>query len=387
VPCTKNSGDDTALIVFTSGTTGKNKAVMLTHKNLCANLFLSVTALDGDEDNHATLAVLPVHHMFQLTTGIQCPIYVGATICIGKGRKYLAQSIKKFNPTILMLVPAAIEMIRKKIWAEVRLQKKEGTFTKAIGASDFLRARLNIDVRKKLFKKIHDTLGGNLRTIISGGAPIDPETVREFKSWGIDIFNGYGITECSPVVSCNTPSENCVGSVGKAGINPYCAVKIIGGEVCVSGDIVMKGYFGDEAATAQVIRNGWFHTGDLGHIDDDGYLFITGRKKNLIILSNGENISPEELEIYYSKIEGIKDILVYDKQVGRESILSAIIVPSEEFIAQNENLQGYFTEQFNKLNPNLPPNKRIYEIGVRRTDFVKSSNLKIKRIKENYELC
>jgi long-chain acyl-CoA synthetase len=388
IECTKNSGDDTAVIVFTSGTTGKNKGVMLSHKNLCADLFLSLI-LACEVEHTCTVAVLPVHHMFQLTTGIQIPIYYGGGICIGKGKKYLAQTVRQFKPSTLMLVPAAIEMIRKKIWAEVRLQKREKTLSKAMNGANLL-LKMKIDVRRRLFKKIHTTLGGSLRTIISGGAPIDPETVKEFKAWGINIYNGYGITECSPVVSCNTLSKQKYGSVGIAGVNPYCSVKIIDGEVCVSGDIVMKGYYNDEAATQEAIKDGWFHTGDLGCIDEDGYLFITGRKKNLIILSNGENISPEELEIYYSKIEGVKDILVYEKAVNRESILSAVIVPTDELTAECAELPGklhsYFNEQFDGMNQGLPPNKQIHDVNVRLYDFIKSSNLKIKRIQENYTI-
>lgn len=384
VICTNWLPDDTGLIVFTSGTTGKHKAVMLSHKNLCADLFVSYY-LAGQGKHYATVAILPVHHMLQLTTGIQTPIYVGCPICIGGGKRYISQSIKQFAPSILILVPSVIEMVRKKIWTEIRLQNKEKK-VKAAGIISDLFMKFHIDIRKILFADIHSALGGNLKTIISGGAPIDEETIQEFRRWGINVFNGYGITECSPVVSCNMPSHQRIGSVGKTGLKPYCVTKIIDGEVCISGDIVMKGYYNDTEATNQAIQDGWFMTGDLGYIDPDNYLFITGRKKNLIILSNGENVSPEELELIYSRIEGIKDIIIYSKKIDNGSILAAIVVPDETLMAGIEDMQRYFDEKFNLQNAALPPYKRVYEVTIRTKDFIKSSNGKVKRIKENYTL-
>ena len=389
LPCNQWNPDDIGLIVFTSGTTGKNKAVMLTHKNMCSNLFLSFYLagqyyLSRASNKYSTVAVLPVHHLLQFTTGVQCPIYVGCPICIGRGKRYLTQSIKQFQPSILILVPSVIEMIRKKIWAEARLNNRESKLIRAMRISDFFR-KIGIDLRYFLFSDIHKVLGGNLRTIISGGAAIDTDTIREFRSWGINIFNGYGITECSPVVSCNMPKRNRDGSVGFSGLEPFCSVKIIDGEICVKGNIVMKGYYNDEVATEQAFKNGWFRTGDLGYIDDDGFLFITGRSKNLIILSNGENVSPEELELVYSRISGIKDILIYSKSKGRDTILSAIVVPNDD-VVQNDNLQEYFDEAFRIQGKLLPVYKRVYEVNIRNADFIKSSNGKIKRIEENYSI-
>lgn len=385
IACAKWAPEDTGLIVFTSGTTGKHKAVMLSHKNLCADLFVSYF-LAGQGKHYSTIAILPVHHMLQLTTGIQTPIYVGCPICIGRGKRFISQSIKQFTPSILILVPSVIEMMRKKIWADIRLKKREKHIKVATMISQLLM-KCHIDIRRHIFADIHSALGGNLKTIISGGAPIDKETVQEFRRWGINIFNGYGITECSPVVSCNRISHQRDGSVGMVDLEPYCSVKIIDGEICVSGEIVMKGYYNDIETTNQVIKNGWFMTGDLGYIDSDNYLFITGRKKNLIILSNGENVSPEELELIYSKIDGVKDIIVYSKEIEHDNILAAIVVPDETTMATVENIQAYFEEKFNSQNSALPPYKRIYEVNIREKDFVKSSNGKVKRIKENYTSC
>ncbi|GHU82504.1 hypothetical protein AGMMS50284_4480 [Clostridia bacterium] len=376
--------DDTALIVFTSGTTGKNKAVMLSHKNLCSDLFISYY-LAGQGKHHSTVAVLPVHHMLQLTTGIQTPIYVGCPICIGRGKRYISQSIATFKPSILILVPSVIEMMRKKIWADVRVKGIENKLLKAMRFSDVL-LKFGIDIRRKIFSSIHTAFGGNLKTVISGGAPISDDTVSEFRTWGINIFNGYGITECSPVVSCNMPRRFRDGSVGLTNMSPYSSVKIIDGEICVSGDIVMKGYYGDEAATNEAFVNGYFKTGDLGHIDSDGYLYITGRKKNLIILNNGENVSPEELEIIFSKIVGIKDVIICSKEIGREMILNAIVVPTDDF-AGKINLQEYFDEQFALVSSSLPVHKRVYKVNIRTNDFITSSGGKVKRVEENLALC
>ncbi|MDE7307538.1 MAG: AMP-binding protein, partial [Lachnospiraceae bacterium] len=362
--------DDLALIVYTSGTTGNNKAVMLSHRNLCAGLALAYYVA-GREKHTGTVAALPVHHMLELTTGIQTPLFVGVPICIGRGKKYFVQSISKFKPSTLILVPSVIEMIRKKIWADARLNNKEKQLILSMKISNLLR-KMGLDFRSKIFSQIHLVLGGNLKTIISGGAPISNEIVEEFRSWGIEIYNGYGITECSPVVSCNMREHHKDGSVGITGLAPLCEVQIIEDEVCVRGDIVMMGYYNDDKATEEAFKDGYFRTGDIGYIDKDGYLFITGRKKNLIILSNGENVSPEELETMFSNIEGVKDILVCSKKVGSETILGAIVVPSEEY-KNRENLQEYFSEQFTDVSSKLPPQKRIYEVNIRDKDFIMSS--------------
>ena len=322
--------EDLALIVFTSGTTGNNKAVMLSHRNICADIDVSYYYMPGKGKQTAIFAVLPVFHMLQITTGILTPIYVGAKICIGRGKRYIVQGINRYQPSILVLVPSVVEMFRKKIWAEARLNGKEKKLLNSMKLSNALLS-IGIDVRKKMFADIHKSLGGNLDNIICGGAPISIETVKEFRTWGIDVWNGYGITECSPVVVCDVEGHNKDGSIGYVGEDEMCTyrkVQIIDGEVCVKGDIVMKGYYNNENATQEAFCDGYFKTGDLGIIDEEGFLFITGRKKNLIILENGENISPEELEGIFSKIEGVKNLLVHSKKVGHGNILSAIVVPT-----------------------------------------------------------
>jgi long-chain acyl-CoA synthetase len=341
--------------------------------------------LAGRKDFQSMVAVLPIHHMFQLTTGIQCPLYLGVTICIGKGVKYFAQSIKEYKPSIVVLVPLAIETIRKNIWAGIRKQNKQKQIRRIMLLSRVL-LRIGIDVRQRLFKRLRCELGGNLHTIISGGASLNEEIIREFKTWGIDIYNGYGITECSPVVSCNMPKKTRKASVGIPAPESFCKVKIVDGEILVRGNIVMKGYFNDQQATQEAFVEGWFRTGDLGYLDDDGYLYITGRAKNLIVLSNGENVSPEELETIFSSIDGVKDIVVTEKTVNSNTVLTAIIIPEENLhqIGTAE-MQRMFETEFERLNIRLPSYKRIYRIEMRMADFEKTAAGKTKRIKENYE--
>ena len=383
------SPDDAAIVVFTSGTSGKSKAVVLTNHNLMSDMFVCLYLIRHD-DYQNTIAILPPHHVFQLTTGVLCPLYLGCQICIGKGIKYFAQSIKTYKPSILMLVPLAIETISKNIWANARKQKREKLLKCMMAVAGAL-LRLGIDIRKKAFKSLHEELGGKLYKIVSGGAPLDEKFVKEFKTWGIDICNGYGITECSPVVACNMPPDSRKGSVGKPAPAPYCEVKIVDGEILIRGYIVTKGYLNDKQATQEAFDGDWFKTGDLGRLDRDGYLYITGRAKNLIILSNGENVSPEELEEIFAKTDGIKDIVVTERRVsegkGNErTVLAAIIVPQDGMKPLGEaELQRAFQAQFERINAGLPAYKRVYHIEVRMEDFEKTALGKIKRIKENYQ--
>lgn len=370
--------DDLASIVFTSGTTGKSKGVMLTHRNLCEDLMYSYY-LVGREDNTATIPILPVYHMFEITTGIQCPIYIGFTICIGKGIKYITKSIEEFKPSILTLVPLVVEMLDKRIWMEARKRKKYSKLRKALKLSKFLR-RFEIDVRKILFKDIIEMFGGNLHTIVCGGAPLRKELEEEFNEFGITLLNGYGITECSPVLSCNMRGQVKSGSVGRP-LKEFCEIKVVDEEILVKGDIVMKGYYNDEKSTNEAFSGEWFKTGDIGYLDKDGYLFITGRKKNLIILDNGENVSPEELEDVFIKSDLIKEIVVYGGKNNTKNQISAIIVPDNDYIQKNSisDIEGTLNKEIEEINKSLPHYKRIQIINVRDEEFVKTSTGKVKR--------
>ena len=376
------SSDDVAVLALTSGTTGKQKIVMLTHKNLICDLMLSYR-LAGQGNDTATVAILPPHHMLELTTGIQTPIYVGCPICICSDKKRIIKSFKDFKPSILILVPSVIQMMRKQVWSQARTKGKSKFLKLLMLVTNFLLT-FNIDIRKRAFPFIQESFGGHLKTIISGGAQLAYEVIEEFHVWGIEIYNGYGITECSPVVCCNMPKSSKKGSVGLVAYHPFVDVIIKNDEVYVAGDIVMKGYYHDESSTNSSFSGNYFKTGDLGFIDKDGYLHLVGRKKNLIVLSNGENVSPEVLEEKFSKIDGVEDILVFAKEDNGETVLCAVIRPTETY-CHMRNLQKYFEAQFSSVSLQLPLHKRIYQIIIRKEEFIRSGNGKIKRIKENYK--
>ncbi|MCL1853107.1 MAG: AMP-binding protein [Peptococcaceae bacterium] len=378
--------DDVAVVVYTSGTTGKSKGVMLSNVNLMSSLLLCCFGSASYAPIlQATLAALPFHHMFQLTAGIQCPLYYGLNICIGKGVKYFSRNLKVFQPSLLVLVPLAVELISKVTWAGVRSQNKERPLRFLMALANGL-LKVGIDVRKRFFKSLRAEFGGNLATIIVGGAPLDDRYVKEFRTWGINIYIGYGITECSPVVASNRPQALRKSSVGQPMPVSFYDVKIVNGEILVRGDIVMKGYYNDPQRTLEAFADGWFRTGDLGHLDKRGFLYVTGRMKNLIILPNGENVSPEELENVFISVEGIKDILITERTIGSSIILAAIIVPEEDLWTLGEEALGrMFESEFARLNTGLPGYKRVYRIEIRLEEFIKSSSAKIKRIKENYE--
>lgn len=373
------NGDSLASIVFTSGTTGSSKGVMLTHKNICDNMICCYYFL-GLYGFKTTIPLLPVHHMFEFTVGIQYSIYVGMTICIGKGIKYIKKSIDLFKPDFLILVPQILEMFHKQIWMEANKNKQDKKLKIAMTISKCLLA-IGIDIRKKLFKNIQDFFGGNLRVIASGGAPLRDELVQEFLCFGITLINGYGITECSPVVSCNFVDDIKLGSIGRVAPKEYCKVKIVDGEILVSGSIVMKGYYDDPQSTAEVFDGEWLKTGDIGHIDSKGYLFITGRKKNLIILDNGENVSPEELELYYKQLDLVKEIMVYEKKNKKNQVIAATIVPDYEYAQKNgiDDIKGTLENEIAKMNNNLPNYKKVQLIEIKEEEFIKTTTGKIKR--------
>ncbi len=360
------NNDDDAAIFFTSGTTGANKAVVLTQKNMAADIYGASSLF---KPNGKTVSLLPFHHAFGLITGILMPFYYGVEVFINDSLKYVIRDLQDNKPDIIFVVPAFIEIFYKQIWKNARLRNKDKILKKTIKLSNFF-LKLNIDLRRKLFKEIL-TEFGNLHYIICGGAYLDKKYVKWFRSIGIEILNGYGITECSPVVSVNRNNYFRDGSVGQ--LCRDVSVKIKAGEVCVSGDIIMKGYYKDKKATNEVIKDGYFYTGDLGYIDEDGFLYITGRKKNIIILSNGENISPEVIESELMKNAGVSEVVVYEEA----NKLIASIYPTQDYLANQE----YFDELIYKYNQNKPRNHQITMVKLRTNEFIKNHNGKILRDK------
>ncbi|MGN0404093.1 MAG: AMP-dependent synthetase/ligase [Bariatricus sp.] len=362
--------DDLASIVYTSGTSGKSKGVMMSHRNFCSNTYGSCDAVDIKSGT--ALLLLPLHHTFGLVTNVFSAIAYGYPLYINRSLKRLLSDIQKVKPYLLCAVPLMIELMHKKIWETSRKEGKEVTLRRLMKFSDIL-LKCGIDVRRKLFKSVLDAFGGNLELIVSGGAPIEEKYIRDFRSLGIIVQNGYGITECGPVVSVTRGRFPTIGSVG----TPLCCnqIKISDeGEILVKGENVMQGYFHNEEENRNAFDGEWLRTGDLGHIKK-GELYITGRIKNLIILSNGENLSAEAIENeIYRKIPYVKEVIAY----GENGVIVAEVYLDEETTDAKERIH----EDIRALNRQLPQVKTIGKIVVRDTEFPKTSTKKIKRYKE-----
>ena len=374
-----------ASIVFTSGTTGKGKGVMLSQANIGLDMTLGMYNFDI---TRKTLHVLPPHHTFGSTVNYVGHLSQGCEVYISSGIKHVSDEIREQQPTHLILVPAFLEVMNRKIWATARKEKKEGLLKCMMKVSDVLR-KVGIDLRRKLFASVLSAFGGKLELIICGGAKLDEEIINTFDSLGITILNGYGITECSPLISANRNEYRKPGSVGTPIL--ACRVKIDDpdengeGEICVKGPNVMLGYYNNPKATAEVFdKDGFFHTGDYGKLDEEGWIYITGRKKNLIILSNGKNVYPEEIEADLQKVEGVSEVVVYagESRVQKDKItIVAEIFPDADLLADKgiTDLQGYFENQVKALNAKMPPYKAVKRVKLRDTEFQKNTSRKITR--------
>lgn len=359
--------DECRVIFFTSGTTGANKGVMLSEKNILSDIYGASCLFKPDG---LVFSCLPFHHAFGLITSVLKPFYYGVPVFLNNSLKYLINEIKKSKPNTMFVVPVFIENFYKQIWKTARQTKKATILKATIKMSNSL-LKIGIDLRHILFKSILANFGGNLKYIICGGAFLDAKYVKWFRSIGIEILNGYGITECSPVLAVNRNEYYKDGSVGQVVRGAY--IKIENNEILVKGDIVMLGYYKDEQATKSVIKKGYFNTGDFGYLDENGFLYITGRKKNLIILSNGENISPEVIEEKLSKDKGVCEVIVYAK----DNKLIAMIYPNEEYFG---NI-SYFNGLIYKYNSKVPKNHQISSVTLRNNEFPKNNNRKIMRNK------
>lgn len=357
--------DRPAVIIFTSGTTGAGKAVMLSERNLAADIYGASSLFFP---HGAAASFLPYHHAFGYNTSALKPLYYGVPTFISSSLKHLTSDFKIAHPAIIFAVPLVVETFYKQIWRQARREHREKRLKIALRISQNAR-KLGIDLRPKLFRSIHAEFGGKLRHIICGGAYLDPKYVKWFREIGIEILNGYGITECSPVLSVNRNNFHRDGSIGQ--ICRDVEVHIIDGEIVAKGDIVMLGYYDNPSETAKVLKNGHYFTGDLGYIDEDGFLFITGRKKNLIILSNGENLSPEAIETTLGKDRAIDEIQVY-AQSGR---IIAEIFPTESYLGDQE----YFDDIIYKYNQSQPTNHQIAFAKLRNRPFPRNNNGKIIR--------
>ena len=374
-----------ASIVFTSGTTGKGKGVMLSQANICLDMTLGMYNFDI---TRKTLHVLPPHHTFGSTVNYIGHLAQGCEVYISSGLKHVSDEIREQQPTHLILVPAFLEVMNRKIWTTARKTGKEQLLKVMMKVSDCLR-KVGIDLRKQLFSGVLSAFGGRLELIICGGAKLDEEIINTFDSLGITILNGYGITECAPLISANRNKYRKPGSVGTPIL--ACRVKIDNpdengeGEICVKGPNVMLGYYNNPEATAEVFdKDGFFHTGDYGKLDEEGWIYITGRKKNLIILSNGKNVYPEEIEADLQKVEGVSEVVVYagESRVQKDKItIVAEIFPDADFLVHKgiANPQQYFEDQVKLVNAKMPPYKAVKRVKLRDVEFQKNTSRKITR--------
>ena len=377
--------EDLAMLVYTSGTTGAAKGVMLSEKNLCASVYYG---LHVSRIFDVGLSVLPYHHTYEAVPGLLVAIHCHVTLCINENLKTVVKSLNAFHPEHVYLVPAFVEVFYKKIWASVEKQGKTAGFKFLLGFSNFLR-KIGIDLRRKLFRQVLDSFGGELKLIVCGGAPFRPELGEFFEAIGIEIFNGYGITECSPLVSVNSIFINDYATVGTP--LPCCEIKLEGqteegdGEICVRGPNVMMGYYKRPDLSAEVLdSDGWFHTGDYGRINDKGQLMITGRKKNLIVLTNGKNVFPEELEGYLQSIPYVQEVVVYGikNASGQEEALGAEYFLSAEKVTEMgiADVEAQLKRDTQAALAHLPSYKHIARIYIREAEFAKNSSNKIKRV-------
>ncbi len=371
------------MIVYTSGTTGMSKGVMLSEENLISMVYYGLRI---STVYTCCLSVLPYHHTYEGVAGLLVALHHHSCICINDSMKAVLKNLQLYRPDYIYVVPAFVELFYKKIMANIRESGKEKTVSAAIKISNALR-HFGIDIRRTLFKSIHEAFGGNLIKIVSGGAPLRRELGDFFNAVGFDLINGYGITECSPLISVNRDKFNDCATVG---VPVECLeVKFENttpdgeGEICVKGKTVMMGYYKNDELNREVLKDGWFNTGDYGKMNDKGQILITGRKKNIIVLDNGKNIFPEEIENYIQRIPYVKEVIVRGLQndQGSEVGLIAEIFPAFEDAATmgitdiEKSLRADIDAEFK----DLPVYKRISKIQVRETEFAKTTTNKIKR--------
>ena len=383
--------EKTAAILYTSGTTGSSKGVMLSQKNITTAINAAFRMIDVTRDD-VLLSVLPIHHTYEMTCGILTPFLVGATVCVNDSLKTVLRALQEYKPTFLVLVPLFVSTFHKKIMESVRKKGLETKIRLGMAASNTAR-RVGVDMRRTLFAEIHETFGGRLQKIVCGGAPMNPEMGAFFDAIGISLTQGYGITECAPLISVSP--FHCINAKSVGLPVPGLEVRIgengspagVVDEIIVRGDNVMLGYQDDPAATAAVLdEEGWFRTGDLGYIDRDGYIYITGRAKNVIVLHNGKNVFPEEIEEYLEPVDLIDECVVVGRTaVDGETINVTAIVYPDFARAEELGLDGIdaiseeIRRRVNKINAGLPMFKQIRSVEIRKTPFVKTTSKKIIR--------
>ena len=381
------SGDDLLMILFTSGTTGNPKGVMLTHLNVASNIVDAAKWVDLNTEDRF-LSILPMHHSYECTTGFLLALYLGATTSYAENLRRIAQNMAETRSTAVLGVPLLWHALYAKIEAAMRTEgmRKVRAAKKLAVCSERL---LGLNIRRRLFSKLHKNFGGHLRILVSGGAAIDPEVAKGFRELGIIFLQGYGLTESAPIIAVN---RNRAYRDNAAGLPlPSMDVKIAeDGEILARGPNIMKGYYNNPEGTREVLENGWLRTGDLGYIDKDGFLYIRGRKKSVIVTSAGKNIYPEEVESQILKSPLISECLVWAEQAdnpGQETVIEAIVVPDMEHFkktgagdaVRGPEVEELIRKEVKERCRELAPFKRIARLTVKYEELEKTTTKKVKR--------
>lgn len=390
--------DEMSVLLFTSGTTGIAKGVMLSHRNICEDLMSAPTILNVNTWD-IFFSVLPVHHTYECTCGFLMPLYKGASIAYCEGLKYIVKNLAEVRPTMLLAVPLIFENLYNNIMKNVRKQGKEGLVRKVLALNKVTK-KIGLDLNKLLLKDILKVFGGRMRVLISGGAAIDPAILQFFNDLGFIAVQGYGLTECAPMAALNPDQHKNMRNSSVGHLLPGMEVKIEDknedgiGEICLKGPNVMMGYYNMPEETAKVIKDGWFHTGDLGYVDDKDFIYITGRKKNVIITANGKNVFPEELEYYLGRSNLVSESMVWaqEDEAGQDTVIVATIKPDMEEVesvigkeaaSDTAQVEKLLWAEVDKINEDLPFFKKIKKVTVRREEFEKTTGKKIKRFVES----
>ncbi len=387
----KINNKDISILLFTSGTTNFPKGVMLSQKNICSNISVIATFVKI-YPNDTLLSFLPIHHTFECTITFLYGLYSGAAVAFCDGLKHIQKNLAEYKVSVFVAVPLVLETMYKKIQHAIEEKGKTKLINTMSKISNTL-LKCHIDLRKIFFKQVLDNFGGNLRVVFYGAAPMNKDTIIGYNNLGIDLVQGYGLTETSPVISAETDKEKRPGSVGL--ILPNLEAKIINpnnegiGELAVKGPSIMLGYYKNEEVTKETLKDGWFSTGDFGYIDKDGFLYITGRKKDIIVLKNGKNVYPQEIEFLINKIPYVIESLVYSREKSKtDTMLCAKIVYDEDMIKQylGEKTQKEYKDivwkKIKEINKNLPIFKHIKDITLTKEPFAKTTTQKVKRYAE-----
>ena len=374
-----------SVLIFTSGTTNTAKGVMLSQKNITSNI-ASMARMSKMYDNDVLLSFLPLHHTFECTITFLYGWYSGATVAFCDGLKYIAKNLEEYKISVFVAVPLVLETIYKKIQKGIRDQGKEKLVNMMSKLANFLLI-FHIDIRRKVFKSVLDQLGGNLRIAYFGAASMDKKVIEGYNNFGIDTVQGYGLTETSPLIAAETDKEHCPGSVGMAPFNVQLKLEDVDengvGEIVAKGPNIMLGYYENPEATEAVMKDGWFHTGDLGRFNKDGYLFIAGRKKEVIVLKNGENVFPSDIEFLVNKLHYVKESILFPRENTKGEIALGIkIVYDPDLIKEmfgdktEEEYKDLIWEDIKVINQELSVFKRTTE------PLEKTTTQKVKRFKE-----